>query len=159
MKQPHNPSTTKLPGVGVRLDVADTDGRPLHVVRRRSGHVELHADGDVTELDPVTASTIGAFISGHFTMSPEVAERLGDVLGGLVFDWFRLEPDDAAVGRSIEELAVRRRSGVTIVAILRGSIPIIAPDPSMRFEGGDDLVIACAEKDLDRFARFMAEGR
>jgi Trk K+ transport system NAD-binding subunit len=34
----------------------------------------------------------------------------------------------------------------------------VAPDPSVRLEPRDDLVVACREDDLDRFVRYMTEG-
>ncbi len=158
MEKLQNPSMSPLPGVGDRLDVDDADGNPLCAIRLHNGQVELHSGEDVIELDPVAASSVGAFISGHFRMSAELADRLSTVLGGLVLDWVRLEPEDATVGRSIEQLNVRRKTGVTIVAILRGSIPIVAPDPSIALEAGDELVIACCEQDLERFGEYMTRG-
>lgn len=158
MEPPGDPSPIRLPGVGARLEVTDADGTAFRAVRRRSGHVELHSGDRVVELDPVAASVVGAFISGHFRLRPETAERLADVLGGLTIDWVRLSAGDAAVGHTIEELAIRRRTGVTIVAVLRGSVPLVAPDPSVRLEPRDDLVVACREDDLDRFVRYMTEG-
>jgi TrkA domain protein len=152
------PSTTRLPGVGERLEVTDSDGRAFAAVRRRSGHVELHSGDHVVELDPVAASVVGAFISGHFRLRPETAERLADVLGGLTIDWVRVQAGDAAVGHTIDELAVRQRTGATIVAVLRGSVPLVAPDPSVLLEARDDLVVVCREDDLDRFVRYMVEG-
>lgn len=159
MDAPPTSASTRLPGVGSRLDLHDADGRPLHAVRRRSGHVELHTADTAVELDPVAASTVGAFISGHFRLSPEAADRLGDALGGLVIDWVRVGPGDAAVGRTIEELAIRQRTGATVIAVLRGSQPLVAPDPSLRLERRDDLVFACRDADRSGFLRFLAEGR
>jgi TrkA domain protein len=101
---------------------------------------------------------VGAFISGHFRLRPETAERLADVLGGLTIDWVRVQAGDAAVGHTIDELAVRQRTGATIVAVLRGSVPLVAPDPSVLLEARDDLVVVCREDDLDRFVRYMVEG-
>jgi TrkA domain protein len=158
MEPSSDPTPIPLPGVGARLEVTDADGAAVQIVRRRSGHVELHSGDHVVELDPLTASVVGAFISGHFRLRPETAQRLADVLGGLTIDWVRLGKDDAAVGRTIEELAVRRRTGVTIVAVLRGSVPLVAPDPSVRLEARDDLVVACREEDLEGFVRYMARG-
>jgi TrkA domain protein len=155
---PEGSPPSRLPGVGERLDVTDTDGRALQVVRRLSGHVELHSAGNVVELDPSVAEAVGAFASGHFRMRPEIVERLTGVLGGLSFEWVSLREGHYAVGRTIEELAVRRRTGVTIVAVLRGSIPIVAPEPSIVLEACDDLVIACRDEDLHGFVRYMTEG-
>ena len=53
---------------------------------------------------------------------------------------------------------MRRKTGVTIVAILRGSLPIIAPEPSTVLKVGDDLVIAGREEDLEPFARYVTVG-
>lgn len=153
-------AAVRLPGVGERLDVEDSSGRPLQVVRHRSGRVEVHAEGrPLLELETREASAAGAFMTGHFLLDPTVALRLGDVLGGLVFDWVRLEQGDRGVGKTIAELEIRRRTGVSIVAILRGSLPIVAPDPDIRLEAGDDLVIACRDSDRDGFVRFMGTGR
>lgn len=153
------PATVRLPGVGDRLDLVDDDGAPLHVVRLRSGAVEIHAgSGPPLGLDPRAAMAAGAFISGHPVVDPVLADRIGDVLGGLRFDWVRLEPGDHAVGRTIDELQVRRRTGVTIVAILRGPVPIVTPDPGLRLDERDELVVACSEADLDAFLAYMAGG-
>ena len=153
---PSDPRVVRLPGVGTRLEVRDTSNAPVHVVRRNDGHVELHARNDVVvEFDESNAHTLGAFATGHFVLAPDLSQRIGDVLGGLLFDWVHLERGSMAVGKSIEELAVRRKTGVTIVAILRGSLPIVAPDPGTVLAAGDDLMIACRVSDRDGFVDYM----
>jgi TrkA domain protein len=153
---PPDPRVVRLPGVGTRLELRDTASVPVHVVRRNDGHVELHGPRDaVVEFDESNARTFGAFVTGHFVLAPDLSDRIGDVLGGLLFDWVHLERGSMAVGRTIEELAVRRKTGVTIVAILRGSLPIVAPDPSTILAAGDDLVIACRAQDRDVFVDYM----
>ncbi len=42
--------------------------------------------------------------------------------------------------------------------ILRGSQPLVDPDPQARLEVGDDLVVACREDDRAALERFLAEG-
>lgn len=156
---PSDPRVVRLPGVGTRLELRDTSNAPVHIVRRNDGHVELHGKtGTVVELDESNAHTLGAFATGHYVLAPDLRERIGDVLGGLLFDWVHLEPGSKAVGKSIEELAVRRKTGVTIVAILRGPIPIVAPDPGTVLTVGDDLVIACRVSDRDAFVDYMIGG-
>jgi TrkA domain protein len=156
---PTDPRVVRLPGVGARLDLKDTVGAPVQVVKRQDGRVELHTAGARTaELDAANAHALGAFVTGHYALDPALAERLSDVLGGLLFDWVHVPNGAHAVGRSIEELAVRRRTGVTIVAILRGSLPIVAPDPTVRLAAGDDLVIACQEQDRERFEHYITAG-
>ncbi len=148
----------RLPGVGERLDVTDVDGASVRVVRRQDGTVELYGSSGPIVVDGTTATSVAAFVTGRFVIDPAVAGRMADVLGGLVFDWVRLERDDAAVGRTIAELALRERTGVTVVAVLRGSQPIVAPDPDLRLERGDDLIVAARQGDVDGLLDLLAGG-
>ncbi len=148
----------RLPGVGERLDVADVDGAPVRVVRRQDATVELHGGSGPIVLDDTTATSVAAFVTGRFVIDPAVAARMADVLGGLVFDWVRLERDDDAVGHTIAELALRERTGVTVVAVLRGSQPIVAPDPDLRLERGDDLIVAARQGDVEGLLDLLSGG-
>jgi TrkA domain protein len=156
----HTGDAVRLPGVGTQLRVADAGGAAVTGVRRHDGSVQLYGEGRSTiELPPAAARALGSFMSGHFLASPELIERLDDVLGGLRLDWVTLEPGSAAAGRSIADLAVRRSTGVTIIAVLRGAVPIVAPDPDTVLATGDDLVVACRDHDLDRFRELLVRGR
>lgn len=165
MSHPDPPSGTSrpprpepLPFVGHRLELTDEGGDRLVVVRRKDGTVELHVGASATILDPVAARALGALASGHLVVRPELLDRADAVLGGLELDWVRIPAGAVAVGRTIEELAIRRRTGVTIVAILRGSVPVVDPDPSQRLAAGDELVVACRADDRDALERFLVEG-
>ena len=83
-------------------------------------------------------------------MPAELAERMAGVLGGLEFDWVRLPTGAYAAGRSPSgELQVRRRTGVTIVAVLRGSVPIVDLGTGHRLRAGDELVFTGRHQDGD----------
>jgi TrkA domain protein len=153
-----DPRPISLPGVGERLDVHDDSGRPVQVVRRRSGHVELHQADCVVVLGPEVAPVVGAFVAGRYTLAPELAERISDVVGGLVFDWVRVPRGSAAAGRSIEQLQVRRRTGVSIIAVLRGHLPVVDPDPSTVLQVGDDLVVACRSEQRESLEHLLRTG-
>jgi len=153
------PPLARLPGVGLRLDLADVDGRAVHVVRRHDGSVEIHAgQAGPVRLDPDAAHSLAAFASGRYVMDQQIGAKLADALGGLRFDWVRIAPGWHAAGHTIEELAVRRTTGVTVVAVLRGSLPIVDPDPDLRLVPGDELVVACRQDALDGLERFLREG-
>ena len=155
------PHIDRLPGVGSKLTITDLDGKPLQAVRLNDGTVELFVhptDGSV-DLDATAARSLGAFVSGHFLLAPDVSHRIGDVLGHVVFDWIEIPADAHAVNHTIQELEVRKRTGVTVVAVLRGPVSIVAPDPDLRFEPGDDIVFACGEQDRDDFERYLLKGR
>jgi TrkA domain protein len=84
---------------------------------------------------------------------------MGGVLGGLALDWVRLPASAHAAGRSVGELQVRRRTGVTIVAVLRGSIPIVDVGPGTVLRPGDEVVYTCRQQDDDSFRDYVLRGR
>ena len=150
------PVPERLPAVGHRLDLIDESGRPVTVIRLKDGTIELHVEGTTTVLDATSARSLGMLASGHFLVRPELLARADAVLGGLELDWVTVPAGGPAVGRSIAELEFRKRTGVTIVAILRGSVPVVDPDPHQRLEAGDELVVACRAEERAALERFLA---
>ena len=159
MEPETTPPIVRLPGVGERIDVTDVAGRPVQVIRRKSGDAEIHAADITVELDAASAETVGAFLAGHFLVDSGAARRLADAVGGLRFDWVRVEPGDHAADRTIADLGIRRRTGVSVVAILRRPAPLVDPDPEVAIRAGDELVVVCRPDDRDAFVRFVREGR
>lgn len=155
---PIPPEPQRLPGVGQRLDLVDHDGRPVTVIRQKDGTLQVHHDGTAVDLPAAQARALGALASGHFRMAPGLFERVDGVLGGIEFDWVTV-PDGAwAAGLSIQDLALRQRTGVTVVAILRGSIPILVTDPTQRIEVGDELVIVSPPDGRPALERYLERG-
>lgn len=155
---PDVPQPQRLPGVGQRLDLVDEDGRAVTVVRRKDGTVEIHGPTGATYLEPTQARALGALASGHFRMAPGLFQRTEGVLGGIDFDWVTVPEGAWAAGLSIKDLALRQRTGTTVVAILRGSIPILVTDPTQRIEVGDELVIVCTPDGRPALERYLAKG-
>jgi TrkA domain protein len=60
---------------------------------------------------------------------------------GLAIDWIELPPSSAFVDRTIADAEVRSRTGVSIVAVLRGEEAHAAPGPDFRFAAGDTAVV------------------
>ncbi len=57
-----------------------------------------------------------------------------------------IEIPDAFVGKSLADLRLRHRYGITVVAVRKGeSGPIILPDPNQVFSADDYLVVVSAE--------------
>jgi TrkA domain protein len=145
--------------VGHQLTLIDEDGQPVVATRRKDGSLELHVDGQTVVLPADDAVALGALASGRVVMAPDLIERTGRLLGGLDLDWITIPKGAAVAGRSIADVEFRRRTGTSIVAILRGSLPIVDPDPDQVLHEGDDLVIACQPADRPGIERFVAEGR
>lgn len=71
------------------------------------------------------------------------------ILEAAVTQTFLLRAGSPACGRTIREIALRSRTGATIVAVTRRGAPIPNPSPDVRLESGDVLVLVGTHRQLD----------
>jgi CPA2 family monovalent cation:H+ antiporter-2 len=85
--------------------------------------------------------------------SPSVEGRVSsavlDALAAGTTDVLRIEEGSPAAGRTLEEFDVRRLSGATVIAVVRGEVSRTNPPPDYRLEPGDDLVIVGSHAEID----------
>jgi K+:H+ antiporter subunit KhtT len=137
---------TTLPGVGLRHDFTTRAGRQLGVVTHRTGRRDLlvYDRGDPDRCQEV------------IQLTDEEADALAELLGaarlvehlaslqqveGLAIDWLEIRAGSPYDGGTIGDTQARSRTGVSIVAILRGDRAIPAPSPQERLAAGDTLVV------------------
>lgn len=70
---------------------------------------------------------------------------------------FALEDASPAVGRNLQELQFRQRTGATVVALRRGEEARLSPGPETALEAGDVLIVACNAGDIERVSRLLRE--
>ena len=147
---------TKLPGVGVKHDFTTQDGREVGVL--------VHRDGrrDVVVYDAVDPDSCAMQVSFTADDTRTLAELLGtsqvneavhavqQELEGLTIEWLRLQPGSAVAGRTIGDGAIRTRTGVSVVAIIRDETAIPAPEPDLVLD--EDDVVVCVGT-IDGLAR------
>jgi CPA2 family monovalent cation:H+ antiporter-2 len=73
---------------------------------------------------------------GHLTLE--------EMRGRLEFDNVEVEAGSAAVGATLRGLALRERTGVTVLAVERAGELAVNPDPDRPLEAGDRLLVAAA---------------
>jgi CPA2 family monovalent cation:H+ antiporter-2 len=76
--------------------------------------------------------------------SPSTArlpENFLDLLAAGTTEVFQLEDESPAVGQTIHTLDLRRRTGVTVIALVRGERSHPNPHPDLQLEAGDRLVL------------------
>ena len=151
---------TLLPGVGVRHEFTTIGGERFALLTHRSGRREIAVyDRD----DPDACRTV-------LHLSTEDTRTLGELLGtsqvseavlgaqqieGLALDWITLSKGSRFDGASIADGEFRSKTGASIVAILRGTTTIPAPEPSTEFEGGDVLVAVGTPEGLTRLRSLL----
>ena len=96
------------------------------------------------------ARRLGAVLGGAY-FQPTIVSEVEAVIGELLIDWVTVRADSPGAGRSIADLEIRQRTGMTVVAILRGDETMLAPEPTSTVLAGDRLVVIGRREDLSRF--------
>lgn len=154
----------KLPGLGVRYEFTTQEGKRVGVVCHRSGRKELYfahpEDPDAFKrmlgLSDEDARTLAEILGGS-----RIAEELAGVqqrIEGLAIDWLPVREDSPYGGRTIGEARVRTRTGVSIVAVLRGEQAIPAPGPDLEIEAGDYLVVVGTTRGIEEVVELLHRG-
>ena len=151
----------ELPGIGRRYSV-DADGDEVSIVIHHSGRRDIylsdrtgHQPPRVATLTDDQARRLGAVLAGAY-FQPTLTSRIEAVVGGLLIDWVTIAPGWAGAGRSIAELEIRRKTRMTIVAILRGDDAIVVPEPGEVLLAGDKVVVVGRPEDLDGLVRHLS---
>jgi Trk K+ transport system NAD-binding subunit len=72
---------------------------------------------------------------------------------------YPLEPGAPGIGKTIGELAVRTKTGASIMAIVeRDQRPIINPGPEQVLPAGATLIVVGERRMLNAFKQLMAQG-
>jgi len=154
---------TKLPGVGILHDFQCQSGGRIGVISHHAGRREVliydESDPDrVAECATMTADE--AHCLAELLGGTSVTERL-DVLrheiAGLAIDWLPISPGSQYAGKTIADTEMRTRTGVSIVAIVRGDQPIPAPGPAEELRLGDTAVVVGTAEGIDAAARMFAD--
>jgi len=80
-----------------------------------------------------------------------------DLIPDIEVDSFRVSGESFLVGKSIDELQIRKKINVTILAIKRGERVIINPSPLLKFDY-DDVIIYAGEHSAMHRALFYFKG-
>ena len=158
-----NVEETVLPGVGIRYDFTTAGGARLGVIHRRIGRRELlvydrddpDTCRDLVRLEEDDSRTLAELLGGT-----TVAEHLQTLqrIEGLAIDWLQIVEGTPFSGRTIADTQARTRTGVSIVAVLRGEQPVPAPEPSFRLEPGDVVVVVGTTRGIEQLAVLLRTG-
>lgn len=150
---------TVLPGVGVRHDFMSRCGRRVGVVSHASGRRDLLVY-DTRDPDAVRASveltvdearTVADLLGGL-----TIIEHLGQVqqrIEGLAIEWVPLP--ESFRPTTIGEGEYRKRTGVSIVAIIRGHTTVPGPGPDEDLEPGDVVVGVGSAESMERLRALL----
>ncbi|GIO85715.1 potassium transporter [Paenibacillus faecis] len=148
-----NLKETELPGIGKKFVVQTRSGEKLTIIIHDDGRREMfHFDEEnpddsisMVTLDDDEARYVSAIIGG-VTYQPTALENIEVALGDLIIEWYRLEPNYKAIGKTIGELRIRQRSGATIIAVIeKNQKKHVNPGPDLMLTA-DALVVVIGER-------------
>jgi TrkA domain protein len=152
---------TPLPGIGTRQDFVLREGRRVGVVTHRDGHIDLIVsqpdDPDACAAQvPLTTSEAGTLASllGAPQLAAQLSEQQREV-AGVSTRPLALAPGSLFDGGTLGDTAMRSRTGVSVVAVVRDGTVHPSPRPDFRFSGGDLLIAVGTPDGLDAAAGLL----
>ena len=153
---------TRLPGVGVKFAFTTVHGVRVTVVQHLSGEREIYVqkgrDDDPTvalELNDEEARQLAAVLGGTYER-PKIVDDLELALGELQIEWVPVSDDSWALEKSLQDCGFRRRTGATVIAILRDPEPVSGAQPDDVVQAGDTLVVVGKVAQVAAFRRLLA---
>ena len=139
---------TRLPGVGVKWTMTPAAGSRITVIQHNDGDREVYvhrrrSDEEpavVLELHDDEARQLGALLGGAYER-PKIVEELEMALGEFQIEWIKVPNDSWVNGRTLADCGFRKRTGVTVIAILRESESIAGAQPEDVILDGDTIVV------------------
>ena len=152
---------TKLPGVGLRHDFKTRSGARVGVISHRGGRRELliysgsdpDACSEVLRLDEDEGHALADLLGG--TSVAEAAQEITQEIEGLTIDWVRVAQDSPAVGKSLADCGIRRETGATVVAVVRGPDTSPAPGGNFVLQRDDTAVVVGTPEGISQITALL----
>ena len=136
-----------LPGVGKKYVLELDEGGHVAVIVKPDGERQLYhflededRPCDVLTLESGEAQQVAMLLGTQLVTAPD-REDLQIALGQLDLEWVKLDEDSPVVAKTLLESQLRKRTGASVVAVLRHGEAIANPPVDTRFEAGDTVVI------------------
>lgn len=148
---------TELPAIGKKFTIETESGETVVIVVRLNGEREVYRFTEDKEI-PVSettfteeeARTIGSILAGsYFQPVQETAVEL--LMKEMAMEWVKIEGGSILENKTIGELAIRKRTGVSIISILREGKVIPNPLPKERMYAGDTIIVVGTSEQVKAF--------
>lgn len=159
-----NVDVTPLPGIGVRKEFLMRNGRRIGVISHRDGQIELilskadDPDACVAEL-PLTTEEAAAL--ANLLGAPQLVAQLNaehKELPGIHTTQLPVKANSPFDGRTLGDTALRTRTQVSVVAVMRAGQAHPSPAPDFTLTAGDLLVTVGTSEGLENASKILTHG-
>lgn len=152
---------SELPGIGKKFAFDTQDNVTVTAILHKGGQREIYVSGEddddnslVLSLNDNEARVLGAVLGGAY-YAPVTQEALSLNVSDLHLEWIKIPDGCSGDGKSIGDLEVRRKTGASVIAILRGKETLVSPGPGDRLHGGDKLVATGLRSQVEALKRLL----
>jgi TrkA domain protein len=153
----------ELAGIGKKYIFSLSSGDEIVVVVHTTGKREVHIM-DKTKDEPAFTVVLTdeeakqmAFVIGGVDFQPVPTEKIDFIAKGVALEWIRVKPGSPIAGKTIGENQIRKKTGVTVVAILRGENLIASPGPEEIILENDSLLLVGKIESIKNFLEYCKE--
>lgn len=136
-----------LPGIGKKYVVPLRAGGNLAIIVRPDGERQLYhfqesedRPCDVITVEQDEAQQLAILLGKPQVSAPDL-EKLELALGALEIEWIELEETSLLVGKTLGASQLRKKTGASVVAIMRDDKAIANPDIDAEFRTGDTVLL------------------
>ena len=119
----------------------------------------LHVPTNVVRNQEMVLRSEGYEFLRGTDLTGEALTRITTLLAAGTTDSFLVEPGSPAAGRTLSDIALRPRTGASVVAIVREGRPTVSPGADFLIEAGDVLLIVGDHAAVDRAFEELAAPR
>ena len=83
------------------------------------------------------------------------AERIADFLSAGTAETFYITGGSWPVGRMLRAIDLRKKTGATVIAVVRGDESFASPGADFTIEAGDTLVLLASHQDMNKAFQFL----
>ena len=127
----------------------------LEITRQALLHLNIPAS-EIIKYEDSVRHDLYAPLYKHHGEYKEISD-LSKAVNLLDLNWVSLDPSSSIIGKSIKELDIRKKTGVSIISILNDRDININPDSDYRFNTGDRLAVMGNKEQFDAFQNLIED--
>lgn len=153
-----------LPGIGTKYELETESGDLISVIFMPNGRVQLYTqparcpDCYAADLNPMETRRLGNVLTGAIMEAEEEGVEIAfSALADLRIAVHTYIISAHLSGKTISDLDIRSRTGVTILAVSREGKNTVNPRPDFRFMKGDAVVVIGESDQIRTFEQEFME--
>ena len=135
----------------------------LHIVSRAVDEVSVPKLIRAGANRAISPYAIGGHLLAHLILSPTVVDFFETALRrgneALNIEDVMVERQSPLAGKTLDDLDIRQATGVSVLAILRESTPLVNPPGTLALQPGDQLLALGTREQLARLERLVSSGQ